>query len=89
MCNDEPTNSERARTYSRPIAREREESKVGIVHAMKARWTVGLWLHSFLTSVLPGGESSSSLPDPFTIGERAPETQGKGGWVDSRGGRMQ
>jgi hypothetical protein len=34
---------------------------------MKAYWGVEMYLHSFLTSALVGGEWSSSLPGRFTL----------------------
>jgi hypothetical protein len=45
---------------------------------------VEVQLHAFLTSALDGGEWSTSRPDRFTPGERAPGTHWIGGWVGSR-----
>lgn len=46
--------------------------KVVTRHNMKAYGRVKLQLHSLLTSVLDGGKWSTSRPERFTLGERAP-----------------
>jgi hypothetical protein len=35
-------------------------------HAKKAYWGMEIWLHTFLTSALDGGEWSASQSDLFT-----------------------
>jgi hypothetical protein len=47
---------------------------------------VDVQIHIFLTSALVEGERSTSRPDRFTSGERAPFTHWIGGWVDFRAG---
>jgi hypothetical protein len=47
---------------------------------------VDVLIHIFLISALVGGEWSTSRPDRFTPGERAPGTHWIGGWVDLRAG---
>jgi hypothetical protein len=53
---------------------------------MKAYGGVDVQIHIFLTSALAGGEWSASRPSCFTLGERAPGTHWRGGWVDPRAG---
>jgi hypothetical protein len=53
---------------------------------MKAYGGVDVYIHTFLTSALAGGEWSASLPGRFTPGGRAPGTHWIGGWVDPRAG---
>jgi hypothetical protein len=53
-------------------------------HAMKTYWGVEVWLYTFLTSALDGGEWSASQPGRFTPNERAPGTHCIGGWVGPR-----
>jgi hypothetical protein len=53
---------------------------------MKAYGGVDVWIHIFLTSALVVGEWSASRPGYFTPGERAPDAQWIGGWVDPRAG---
>jgi hypothetical protein len=53
---------------------------------MKAYGGIDVWIHTFLTSALDGGEWSGSRPCCFTPGERAPGTHWIGGWVDPRAG---
>jgi hypothetical protein len=53
---------------------------------MKAYGGAHVWIHTFLTSALVGGEWSTSLPGRFTPEERAPGTNLRGGWVDLRVG---
>jgi hypothetical protein len=49
---------------------------------MKAYVGVDVQIHTFLTSVLVGGEWSASRPGYFSPGERAPGTHWIRGWVD-------
>jgi hypothetical protein len=42
---------------------------------------VEVWLHTFLTSALDGGEWSASRPGRFTPRERPPDTHWIRGWV--------
>jgi hypothetical protein len=51
---------------------------------MKVYGGVDVWIYSFLTSALAGGEWSASLPGRFTPEERDPGTHWIGGWVDPR-----
>jgi hypothetical protein len=53
---------------------------------MKTYGGVDVYIHTFLTSALDGGEWSASRPCRFTPGERAPGTHWIGGWVGSRAG---
>jgi hypothetical protein len=54
-------------------------------HAMKTYGgSVEVYLHSFLTLALDGGEWSASRPGRFTPGEKAPGTRWIGGWVGPR-----
>jgi hypothetical protein len=53
---------------------------------MKAYGGVHVYIHTFLTTALAGGEWSASRPGCSTAGERAPGTHWKGGWVDPRAG---
>jgi hypothetical protein len=48
---------------------------------MKAYGGVTVWIHSFLTSALAGGEWSTTRPGRFT-----PSTHWIGDWVDPRAG---
>jgi hypothetical protein len=43
-------------------------------HGIKTYGGVDVWLHSFLTSALDGGEWSASLPGRFTLRKRAHDT---------------
>jgi hypothetical protein len=47
---------------------------------------MGEWIHIFLTSALVGSEWSTSRPDRFNTGERAPGTHWTGVWVGPRAG---
>jgi hypothetical protein len=51
---------------------------------MKAEGGEDVWIHTFLTSALDGGEWTASHPGRFTPGERAPGTHWIGGWVGPR-----
>jgi hypothetical protein len=51
---------------------------------MKACVVVDVYIHSFFTSALAGGEWSASLPGRFTPG--APCAHWIGGWMDTRAG---
>jgi hypothetical protein len=53
---------------------------------MKVYGGVDIYIHIFLTSVLDGGEWSSSRRCRFTPGERAPGNQWMGGCVGSSAG---
>jgi hypothetical protein len=53
---------------------------------MKAYGGVDVYIHTFLISVLAGGEQSASRPGGFTPEERAPGTHWIGLWVDPRAG---
>jgi hypothetical protein len=53
---------------------------------MKTYGRVDVQFHIFLTSVLFGGEWSTSLPGRFTPEERATGTHWIGGWVGRRAG---
>jgi hypothetical protein len=53
-------------------------------HAMKTFWGVEVYLHTFLTLTLDGGEWSASRPGGFTSTERVPCTHWIGGWVGQR-----
>jgi hypothetical protein len=55
-------------------------------HAMEAYWRVDVWLHTFLTLALDGGEWSASHPGCFTPRERDPGTNWIGGWLGPRVG---
>jgi hypothetical protein len=52
-------------------------------HAMKTYGRMKVYLHTFLTLALHGGESASRL-GRFTPGERVPGTHWIGGWVGPR-----
>jgi hypothetical protein len=56
---------------------------------MKTCWKVEVWLHTFLTLALDGGEWSASRPGRFTTGIRGPGMHWIGGWVGpkTRSGR--
>jgi hypothetical protein len=45
-----------------------------------------MYISTFLTSALVGGDLSTSRPGRFNPGERAPGTHRTGGWVDLRAG---
>jgi hypothetical protein len=47
---------------------------------------VDVWIYSFLTSALVGGEWSASRPGRFTPGDRAPGTHWIGDWMGPRAG---
>jgi hypothetical protein len=47
---------------------------------------VEVQVHTFLTSVLDGGEWSASRPSRFTPRERVPGNHWIGGWLGPRGG---
>jgi hypothetical protein len=47
-------------------------------------WGSGIVAPPFLTSALDEGDWSASCPGHFTLRERAPGTQWKGGWVGPR-----
>jgi hypothetical protein len=53
---------------------------------MKTYGGVDVYIHTFLTSALVGGEWSVSRSCCFTTGERGPGTNGIGGWVGPRAG---
>jgi hypothetical protein len=53
---------------------------------MKTYRGVDVWIHVFLTSVLVGGEWTTSRPGRFTPGERALNSLWTGGWVGPRAG---
>ena len=54
--------------------------KFSLVHTLKAYEGTEVWLHSFLTSALYGGEWLTSRPGRFTPGKYLLS----GGWVSSR-----
>jgi hypothetical protein len=53
-------------------------------HAVKTYWEVEVYIHTFLTSSLDGGEWSASRPGRFTPREKAPGTHWTGGSVSPR-----
>jgi hypothetical protein len=53
---------------------------------MKTYGAMDVYIHTFLTSALVGGEWSASRPCRFTPGERAPGIHSTGGWVGPRAG---
>jgi hypothetical protein len=55
-------------------------------YAMKAYVVVNVYTHILLTSVLAGGEWSTSRPRRFTPGEKASGTNWIWGWAGPRAG---
>jgi hypothetical protein len=53
---------------------------------MKVYGRVDVQIHIFLTSAVPGGESSASRPSRFNLGEKTHGTHWIGGWAGPRAG---
>jgi hypothetical protein len=56
--------------------------KAVLVHAMKAYRGTEVYLHSFSTLALDGGQYSTSRPGHFTYGESAHDVRRKGGLME-------
>jgi len=60
---------------------EKVKDEVVLLHAMKEYGGMDVWLHSFLTLLLDGGERPPTRLGRFTFGERALASLWIGGLV--------